>query len=76
MITSCFGYFEDATFLMCDIVKIKKEKKYRNKEMIPLKESLEMFYILRVALKEDVKMLFWSTVGSCIAKTTFCLFFS
>lgn len=35
--------------------------------MIPLKESLEMFYILRVALKRRCKdaffFFFWSTVA-------------
>lgn len=45
MITSRFGYFEVATFVKCDLDKIRKEKKNTNKEMIPLKESLEMFYI-------------------------------
>lgn len=43
--------------------------------MIPLKESLEMFYILRVALKRRCKDAFWGGVDSCIARTTFLLFF-
>lgn len=44
--------------------------------MIPLKESLEMFYILRVALKRRCKDAFFGGgVDSCIARTTFLLFF-
>lgn len=41
--------------------------------MIPLKESLEMFYILRVALKRRCKdaFFFFFLVDSCIARTTF-----
>lgn len=43
--------------------------------MIPLKESLEMFHILRVALKRRCKDAFLGGVDSCIARTTFLLFF-
>lgn len=61
----------------CEIRKYekKKKKKTQNKEMIPLKESLEMFYILRVALKRRCKDAFFFLVDSCIARTTFLLFF-
>lgn len=44
--------------------------------MIPLKESLEMFYILRVALKRRCKDAFWGG-GSTVALQgqLFCCFF-
>lgn len=38
---------------------MKRKKEQKNKEMIPLKESLEMFYILRVALKRRCKDAFF-----------------
>lgn len=38
--------------------KKKKKNRTKSKEMIPLKESLEMFYILRVALKRRCKDAF------------------
>lgn len=56
----------------------KKKKRTKNKETIPLKESLEMFYILRVALKrrcKDAFFFFPQQLPVAFARTTFLFFF-
>lgn len=64
----------------CEIRKYEKKKKNRtkNKEMIPLKESLEMFYILRVALKRRCKDAFFGQQlpAALQGQLFFSLFFS
>lgn len=42
-----------------NLEKTREKKRTQNKEMIPLKESPEMFYILRVALKRRCKDAFF-----------------
>lgn len=58
MITSRFGYFEVATFVKCDLDKIRKEKK-KHKQRNDTSQGITGNVLhLRVALKEDVKMLY------------------
>lgn len=71
--------FKISYSVMCEMRKCQKmiKKWTHNEETIPLKESLEMFYSLRVALIRRCKVAFlWSVVASCIARTTFFLFLS
>lgn len=76
MITSCFGCFEDATFVRCDIDKIGKEKKNVQKQRTDTSEGITRNVLhLRVALKRRCKDAFFWSVGQLHCKDNLFSFF-